>query len=183
MSKDIKSVFFVALLFTFSNLYPALGILRSDSYVGITTTSGRWASQLGLSTGAVSSNPHLLVWSGSSQKQYFLFAFENTGTFDLSAGHILYSSAKPNGDASNPPSISFDICSGAWDSTSFTCSGSVFNLGSGQAGTLNFLYNVPTGNRLVIRATNTRSSNGNYVTTLNTQTFRSDIRSGQRFNS
>lgn len=141
-------------------------------------SSGFWASSINTSTGTATNAPYTLTWTGNNKKQDVLVALINSGTFDLNTGHFTYGSAKPNGDTTNAPVLTFDICSGIWDSLTFTCSGTTMTIGNGTSGTVNVPQVISPGNRVVIRITNARNSNANFITTLNSFASRTDIRTG-----
>lgn len=149
----------------------------------LSSTTGRWGTQLATATGSGSSTAYQITWTGNSNKQYELLSFINTGDFDLISEHLSFSTAKANGDTTNLPTLTFELCSGNWDTTTFLCNGTITLSGSSIGGNINFLRYLISGNRLVFRVTNARNNPGNYLTTLNSQTFRSDVRNGLRFNS
>lgn len=149
----------------------------------LSSSTGRWATQLATATGVGSTSSYQITWTGNSNKQYELLSFINTGDFDLISEHLTFSTSKANGDTTNLPTLTFESCSGAWDTTTFLCNGTITLSGSSTGGNINFLRYLISGNRLVFRVTNARNNPGNYLTTLNTHTSRSDIRTSLRFNS
>jgi hypothetical protein len=159
------------------------GILQSRDSQNIQVHNGYWATTVGGAVAAPASVPYLVTWSANTKRQYALIALMNIGTFDLTKGVIAFTSAKSNGDTSNPPTLIFESCSGSWNVTSYLCSGTINVLGSATGGQFHVNQSIAANNRLVLRVTNLRDVNANYVTTFNAQTSRSDFRAAQVFSS
>ena len=168
-----------SLLVSLILLPEAHGKIQSNAQVASSVTTGLWSTTINSYNAPSVNSPYVITWTGSSRKQFALISIVNNGNFLVNASHISFSSVKTNGDISNPPTITFEICSGAWDPASFNCSGNITEIGSGTSGTINFQSSLSPGNRLVIRLTNQRDASFNYNTTLNSLTYRSDIRQGQ----
>lgn len=145
--------------------------------------SGFWSSNIGDLTSSQSKTPYVLNWTGSSRRQYALISFNNNGTFTLNSGRISFNSIKSNGDASNPPTIIFESCSGVWNSSSFACSGAITHLGSANGGLININQTILPSSHLIIRVTNTRDVVANYQTTFSSWSSRVDIRPSQALSS
>ena len=141
-------------------------------------STGYWASTINSTNGPSSNTPYVLTWTGSIRKQYALIALINTGTFDLTSSAISFSSVKTNGNSTTPPTLTYDLCSGNWDSTNYSCSGSITTVFTATSGVANFSEPILAGNRIIIRVTNLRDSNANYQTTFDALTSRTNIRTG-----
>lgn len=150
----------------------------SNLQQNMSSSTGRWITQIATATGSGSSTAYQITWTGNSNKQHELLSFLNLGDFDLVAEHLSFSTAKANGDTTNPPTLTFELCSGAWDPTTYLCNGVITLSGSSTGGTINFLRYLTPNSRLVFRVTNARNNPGNYLTSLNSITYRSDIRNG-----
>lgn len=182
--KQLVSISVVSLLFlSIVEVQPTYASMNVSVDRTMTIGAGTWSTQLAAPTTAPSSAAYQIVWTGNVNKQYALFSIVNMGTYDLLSAHFTYSSAKGNGDTTNPPALTFELCSGTWDATTYACSGAISAVGTGTGGAISFSSLIPLGNRITLRATNSRSSTSNYITTFNAQAFRSDIRSGVRVNS
>ena len=165
-----------SLLLAVTSIPASYGHLQSRASEIVQVQSGGWGTSIGTQTGAATNAPYLLTWTANKNRQYALIAIVNTGSYDLGAGHISISSAKSNGDTANPPTLTFETCSGSWNATSYACSGSITTIASTAIGQIDFPQNISVGNRLVIRVTNLRDINANYLTTINALSFRADIR-------
>ena len=172
------SILILALAFLFVSELPASAGVKSTTQQSYNLTTGTWSTELASATSASAKTQYQVVWTGNANKIYALFSVINTGSFELTGGHISYSSAKPNGDATGAPNLIFDLCSGTWDPNNFSCSGTITTFGSGISGTANYLKYQILGERLVLRLTHLRNNSTNFITYLNTYTSRSDIRSG-----
>ena len=170
-------------LLAFPNSESALGAFLSSHTKNSNTSSGSWKTEIASATGAGTSSPYLLTWTGNSNKQYELLSLINIGNFDLTAQHLTFSTAKANGDTTNPPLLKFETCSGVWDATTFLCSGSIVLIGSATGGQVNVIRYLVPGSRTILRVTNPRNNPGNYISTFNAHTFRNDIRSGNTLNT
>lgn len=172
-----------ALSMTMVLLPQSFAALQSTSNSSLSLSTGSWSSNVNTATGLPSNSPYSIIWTGSARKQYALVALINNGFFPLNSGHISFTSIKTNGDATTPPTITFESCSGTWNSTTFACSGSITLLGGGTSGTVDI--NEPTlpSNRLIIRLTNLRDVIANYQTTFNAWSYRTDIRNAQEVTS
>ncbi|MEY3330736.1 MAG: hypothetical protein RL202_2 [Actinomycetota bacterium] len=165
-----------SLLLVVTSIPASYGHLQSSASDIAQVQSGGWGASISTQTGAATNAPYLLTWTANKNRQYALIALVNTGSYNLGAGHISISSAKSNGDTTNPPTLTFETCSGAWSATSYACSGSITTIASAASGQIDFSQNIAVGNRLVIRVTNLRDINANYLTTINALSFRADIR-------
>lgn len=167
------------LLLTFSiGVNPAFAAITSQAKGSVAGTSGSWGAQLATASGAPSTSAYSIIWTSSTIKQYDLVAIVNTGSFDLASQRISVSSAKPNGDTNNPPTLVFDSCSGVWDPTTYACSGTVTTLATGTSGLVTLTHTIAPGSRAILRVTTTRPNAANYVTNLNAYVSRTDIRLG-----
>jgi len=170
-------------LLTCLQVAPVEAKILANQTQNMSASSGRWSAQLASATGAASSTAYQITWTGNSNKQFELISIINTGNFDLSAEHLTFSTAKSNGDNTNPPALTFELCTGNWDPTTFLCSGTITQVASATSGTVNFSRLLLVNQRLIFRVTNARNAVGNQITTFNCQTFRSDLRSGISFSS
>jgi hypothetical protein len=171
-----------ALLFFFT-IPESYGYLQSQTSVNIQISSGQWASRIGATNGAMTNSPYVVTWTANTRKQYALIALENNGSYTLNASHITFSSAKTNGDATNPPTLIFEKCSGVWNVTDFSCNGTIALVTSATGGQIDFFESIFSGNRFIIRVTNLRDVNANYTTTFSAFVTREDIRLGQVLSS
>ena len=146
-------------------------------------TSGSWLATVNSATGNSVAAPYVTGWTGNNKKQDILIALINSGSLDLIGGHFNFSSAKPNGDTTNAPTLTFDTCTGVWDPTTFICSGTTMTVGNGTSGTVNIAQPIPVGGRVIIHITNARNNSANFNTTLSSFLTRSDIRTGVVINS
>lgn len=170
----------IASLLTLLMMIPhTQGKLQSTSGLESLVYTGSWSTTVNSYNGPSANIPYTITWTGSSRKQHALIAIINNGNYSLSTSHLSYSSVKTNGDISRPPTLTFESCSGIWDPITFNCSGAITFIGSGTTGTVEVSGNISPGNRLIIRLTNQRDASFNYNTTLNSVTYRSDIRTGQ----
>ncbi len=172
-----------SLLLVVTSIPASYGHLQSRASEIVQVQSGGWGTSIGTQTGAATNAPYLLTWTANKNRQYALIAIVNTGSYDLGAGHISISSAKSNGDTANPPTLTFETCSGAWNATSYACSGSITTIASAASGQIDFPQNISVSNRIVIRVTNLRDINANYLTTINALSFRTDIRAAEVLSS
>ena len=172
-----------SLLLVVTSIPASYGHLQSRVSDIAQVQSGGWGASISTQTGAATNAPYLLTWTANKNRQYALIALVNTGSYNLGAGHISISSAKSNGDTANPPTLTFETCSGAWNATSYACSGSITTIASTASGQIDFPQNISVGNRLVIRVTNLRDINANYLTTINALSFRTDIRAAEVLSS
>lgn len=161
----------------------ALASIKANRSLTNSGITGVWSSNVTSSNGNPTNSTYQITWTGSANKLYELISIVNTGNFDLIAGHLTFSTAKSNGDTTNPPNLTFETCTGSWDPTNFACSGAITQVGSATSGQININRYLMTANRLVLRVTNSRNSVGNQITTFNSQSFRSDIRNGLVINS
>ena len=159
------------------------GILQSRDSQNIQVQNGHWATTVGGAAASPTSVPYLVTWSANTKRQYALIALMNIGTFDLNKGVIAFTSAKSNGDTSNPPTLTFESCSGSWNVTTYLCSGTINLLGSSTGGQFHVNQGIASNGRIVLRVTNLRDVNANYVTTFNALTSRSDFRAAQVYSS
>lgn len=182
----IKKLFlisiFTPLLLLLQIAYASAGVITTLQ-TALGTNTGRWATELGTATGTGSTTSYQITWTGNANKQYELMSIINVGNFDITQEHFTYASAKANGSLTNPPILTFELCSGTWDTATFLCSGTITQVGSGTGGTIDISRYVIASNRLVVRITNARNNQGNHFTTFDTQTYRSDIRFGIGINS
>ncbi len=170
-------------LISVNGLQMASAAIIANSQSITAKATGNWRSLLANANGAGASGSYKIIWTGGSNKQSELLAIVNTGTFDLIAQHLTFSSARNNGDTNGAPTLNFESCSGNWDNVNLTCSGTISSIASASSGQININRYLIAGNRLILRITQTRSGTGNYISTFNTLTFRSDIRSGITVNS
>ncbi len=187
-STHLKSSKFMVLVMTlvpslFTSLSPAVALVITNSVTNINGETGAWSSALATASGSSTNNAYQIIWTGNANRQNELLAVVNTGNFDLIATHLTFSSVKSNGDTTNPPTLTFETCSGTWNLTTFACSGTITQIGSSTSGQIDINRYLTPGNRSVIRVTNARNNSGNYITTFNSRTFRSDIRFGIVINS
>lgn len=169
----------IASLLLFQMTIPnAHGKLESNSTFASIVNTGTWSTTINSYNAPATNNPYNVTWTGASRKQFALISIINSGSYAISTSHISFSSVKTNGDISNPPTLTFELCSGIWDPTTFNCSGTITSVGSGTSGTIDVMASIGSGNRLVIRITNQRDASFNYNTTFNSLTYRSDIRVG-----
>ena len=159
------------------------GYLQGRTSSSIQITSGQWGARVGGTSGAITTSPYVVTWTANTKKQYALIAIENIGSYPLNVSHLSLSSAKSNGDTTNPPTLTFEKCSGVWNTTDFSCNGSTTTIASASVGQIDITENILAGSKLIIRITNLRDVNSNYTTTLNAITSRNDIRVGQVFSS
>lgn len=170
---------FISLLLLLSfQIAPSEARILANHNQNVSANSGRWSTELGTATGTGSATSYQITWTGNSNKQYELISFINQGNFDLVAEHLTFSSAKSNGDTTNPPTLTFELCSENWDTTTFACSGTITLIGTATGGSINFNRYLIVGQRLIFRVTNARNAIGNQISTFNSQSFRSDIRYG-----
>ena len=181
--KIIKYLSTLALLFVAFVNQPAQALLNSKINNTYAVTSASWGTQIATQTGPGSSGSYQITWTGNKNNQNALFSIVNTGNTNLITSHISFSSAKPNGDTTNPPNLIFHICNGIWDPNTFACSGNTSQVGSAFSGNIDFTNYVPSGGRFVVLVNNARNSNSNWITTINTQVTRSDIRAAYIINS
>lgn len=171
------------LLFFFISPPQVEGKLQSEYTQNLAITTGSWSSVVNSYNSPAANSPYVITWTGSTRKQYALIALINNGAFSIGNSQISYNSVKTNGDITNPPTMTFELCSGTWDPTAFTCSGNITLVGTGTGGVVDVNAPVNPGGRVIIRLTNLRDSSANYITTLNALTSRSGILSAQVYNS
>ncbi len=181
-SKFLVSFMILALSFSIQ-VERSDALIVANSTLNISGGTGAWSSALATANGSSTNNSYQITWTGNGNRQNELLAVVNTGNFDLIATHLTFSSVKSNGDTTNPPTLTFETCSGTWNLTTFACSGTITQIGSSTSGQIDINRYLTPGNRSVIRVTNARNNTGNYITTFNSRTFRSDIRFGIVINS
>lgn len=174
----LGTVISMTLLLSSLQVLPLHAVVKVSTTQNSSASTGNWGSQVSSSTGTGTTAAYQVTWTGNINKQYVLIAIINTGTFDLLVTHLAYSTAKSNGDATNAPVLTFDLCSGTWDPTTFACSGTVTTIGTGAAGVLDVVKLIPVSNRLIVRITDPHNKGSNYLTLINSQNIRADIRSG-----
>ena len=172
-----------SLVLAFITMPQSFGKLQSNMQNTLSVSTGLWATSINTSTGSSTTSPYTITWTGSVRKQYALVALINNGRFDLLSSHISYASVKTNGDTTNPPTLTFDLCSGTWNATNFTCSGTITTISTGTGGVVDITSLIPVGDRLIIRLTNLRDTSFNYNTTFNALASKTDIRVGQVLSS
>ena len=177
-SRVIKLALITALFVWFTPTTESFGRMFSTATSTVSITSGGWGSSVNSSAGAISNQPYTLNWNGSIKRQALFIALINAGSLTLNAGHLTFVSAKSNGDTTNPPTLTFDVCSGTWNQGASTCSGTITTFASATGGTVDLNQTIAVGARVIIRVTNQNDTNSNYKTTVNAQSLRSDIRLG-----
>ena len=166
-----------SLAFIFLFIPEAHGKINSDSAHSLAISTGYWSTSVTAFNSAPSNSPYLITWTGSSRKQYALISLINTGSYAVSGSRLSFSSAKTNGDTSNPPTITFELCSGVWNTSTFACSGSIMLITTAIGGEVEIPGQIEPGNRINLRLTNLRDASFNYNTTFNAIALCSDIRS------
>lgn len=182
-SISFRAIAISSSLFLVFQIQMASAAITSNSQSNLNLATGYWRTLLASANGAGTSGPYQITWTGGSNKQNDLLAIINTGNLDLVAQHLTFSSVRSNGDITGAPTLTFETCSGAWDINTFACNGTATTIASAISGQLNVNQYVIAGSRIVLRITHTRNGSGNYISTFNTLTFRSDIRSGIAINS
>lgn len=179
MIRKFKFVAFSLPLLALLGLTPASAGIASILSGTFGASTGYWGSQVASATGNGSTGAYSINWSGSTNKQYEMMSLINVGAYDLIAGHLTFSSAKPNGDSSNGPNLTFETCPGTWNLATFACSETVTAFGSGTGGTVNLNLPIAAGSRVIFRVNSGKANGGGaYVTSINALTSRSDIRAG-----
>jgi hypothetical protein len=174
----------IAAFFLFFFYVPeANGKLSSNSIDNLATTTGSWSTSVNSFNSAPSNNSYTITWTGSSRKQYSLISIFNTGSYAVNTSRLAFSSTKTNGDTSNPPTLTFELCSGLWNATTFSCSGSISTMTTATSGEVDIAGLIEPGNRINLRLTNLRDASFNYNTTFHAISLRSDIRSGVNLSS
>lgn len=166
-----------------NGLQIASAAIVANTQSNLAVTAGNWRTLLASANGAGISGSYQITWTGGFNKQSELLAVVNAGSFDLIAQHLTFTSARGNGDTTGAPTLNFESCSGSWDAVNLTCSGTITSIASATSGQVNINRYVIAGSRIVLRVTQTRNGPGNYISTFNTLTFRSDIRSGMTVHS
>lgn len=165
-----------SLLFFFFTAPQTQGKIQGVHTLDIQVSASTWASTINSATGTSVNLPYTITWTGNIKKQYALISLINSGTVLLHSGQISFSSVKSNGDPTNPPTMTFDLCSGTWNSTTFACSGTITTLLTATSGVADIPSTLLPGERVIIRLTNLRDVTSNYVTTFDALTNRSNIR-------
>ena len=172
-----------SLLLAVTSIPASYGYLQSRASDIVQVQSGQWGASVTTQSGATTNLAYVVTWTANIKKQYALISLVNSGSYDLKAGHISISSAKSNGDMTNPPTLIFETCSGLWSASTFTCNATITTVASTGIGQVDFIENIPAGSRLIIRITNLRDSSANYLTTINALSFRGDIRTAKVLSS
>ena len=160
-----------------------LALMQSGVTSSTTLSVSTWATSVNSATGIASNSPYVITWTANTRRQYALISLINTGSIDLSSGSISFTSVKSNGDITNPPTLTFELCSGVWNTTTFACSGSISSLVTAAGGDVAINQSISIGNRIIIRITNLRDSSANYLTTIDALASRANFRSGIVFSS
>lgn len=177
MLQKFKIVLFSLPLLALLGLSPATAAFTTLFNGSFGATTGTWGAQLATPSGTGSTSAYSINWNGNGNKQYELVSLINVGALNLISARISFSSAKPNGDTTNAPTLIFESCPGTWNLSTAACSETVTAFGSGSSGTVVLNFPTTPNSRAIFRINSGKAGGGGaYVTTLNALTSRIDVR-------
>ena len=185
MSRKVCFILFiVSSLLTFSFGIASASVTGIQSHTLLTSAS-QWSAVAVPQGAAPIPAPLVMSWNVNQGTAYQYFDIVNTGSLSLSGQTFAVTSVYDKGGRGKPPTVTFEGCiNGTWSASTQTCSGSVINMGSTTSELFTSLSTpIHVGNRLSARAKTSPGASNSYITTVNVQISRSQIRSGTTSNN
>ena len=185
MSRKVFSILFIVsslLTFSFGTASASVKSIQSRTLL---TSASQWSAVAVPQGAAPVPEPLVMNWTVTQGTSYQYFDIVNTGSLLLSRQTFAITSVYDKGGRGKPPTVTFEGCiNGTWSATSHTCSGSIINMGSTSSELFTSLSTpIHVGNRLSARARTSPGASNSYITTVNVQISRSQVRSGTTSNN
>ena len=169
------------MLFTSNNVALASISAKTNKPQNVTTLS--WGNVMVSVGGGTSYAPYSFSWANSTGTQYTYVDLVNVGDVTTTGNSIVVNTKDPSDSTSNAPRLTFATCSGSWNQSSNSCSGSITSLGNVTNGTLGVTLTLTASSRKTLRVAANKTRATVWTSTINVAVTRSNIRNATTTNS
>lgn len=161
--------------------YAITSATRKTSTIASTT---KWSAVMSDATATPTASAYVLSWFPIQGLQNVYTKITNTGSSTLNGFSLFIDSVDSNGNRNNVPKVTVTLCVGAtWNSTTDTCSGTMVVLGTLGSGTLSSTSSLASSSSVSVQLSITKTSKVQWITTINTNVSRQQVRAGTLTNS
>lgn len=157
-----------------------IGTTKSSTHVVTTTKWGNVLTDVGVTS---TNTPWSYVWTQSTGAQYTYADIVNVGSLATTGNAITVSTQDATSSRQDAPDLLFSSCSGTWNHTTNTCSGSVTSLGNTTNGTVGTNLTLAVGQRLTLQIRAQKTKKALWTSTISVSVSRSQVRTATTTNS
>jgi hypothetical protein len=161
----------------------AIAKISSIATRGNAITTLGWGNIIAAVGSPEQSGSYHFNWANGTGAEYTYVDLVNVGDVTTTGNSIAVSTKNSSNSTSNAPRLTFATCSGSWNQSNNSCSGSIMSLGNVTNGTLDVTLTLTASSRRTLRVAANKTRSAVWTSTMSVAVTRSHIRNATTTNS